>query len=150
MDLLISETESGIPIDVAIVDLHMPGMNGLELSQTIQATQPSSPLPILLMTSVGFNVDRSAYRVTGIRHTIAKPIRWTQLYELMAEIPRRAPVVDLERTTDDDTTTRRRVLIVEDNAVNQRVARHMLESLGYTADVVSNGEQANEAWRTTH
>ncbi|MFT6816964.1 MAG: CheY-like chemotaxis protein [Myxococcota bacterium] len=139
-----------MPFDLAIIDLHMPDTNRIEFSQTIQTTQKAGPLPALLMTSVGFNVGRSAYRVAGIRHAIPKPIRWTQLYELMAEIPRRTSVLDLDPTNElGDARHERPVLIVEDNAVNQKVARHMLESLGYTADVVSNGVQAVEAWRRT-
>jgi len=83
----------------------------------------------------------------GIARALTKPVRQSQLYDAIASAmcgtaleprPVPAPAPPPERT-------RGRVLVAEDNPVNQKVAAHLLEQLGYLADVVGNGEEAIDA-----
>ncbi|MFO1359547.1 response regulator, partial [Plasticicumulans sp.] len=60
--------------DVVLMDLHMPGMDGLEATRRIRATERGRTLPILAMTAAALAQDREATRAAGMNGHIAKPI----------------------------------------------------------------------------
>jgi CheY-like chemotaxis protein/HPt (histidine-containing phosphotransfer) domain-containing protein len=93
----------------------------------------------------------SAAREAGIDAWLSKPVRQSQLFDCLATLM--APPDEIGSTTLHEIVVQaerpvlrgQRLLIAEDNAVNQKVAVHMLERLGYPADVVANGLEALEA-----
>jgi signal transduction histidine kinase/CheY-like chemotaxis protein len=140
------------PPRLAVLDLHMPGMNGLELARQVRARWPELDLEVALLTGVGFPGDASALRAAGVQHVLTKPLRWSRLHEVLtglARSERRVHTPDPAPAPPPRPRRDGRILVVEDNVINQKVARHMLEVLGYEADVVSDGIQAVEAWRRT-
>jgi CheY-like chemotaxis protein len=140
------------PFALAILDLQMPGMNGLELAHHIKIDALLSYLPLVMLTSVGMHGSEAAFRQSGIAVALSKPVRQPQLMQALttAMQSRAARNVGLRRltpTADSPAQLRRsvqrpHVLVAEDNAVNQRVAVRMLERLGYRADVASDGREA--------
>jgi PAS domain S-box-containing protein len=141
----------GEPYDLAIVDMRMPGMDGVELTRAIKADPALSPTRVVLLTSVGEDVGRKA-REAGVEASLAKPVKQSQLYDCLAS------VAGLRDQTEGETPSPApneeagararkgvRVLLAEDNPVNQTVALRMLERLGYDADVASDGVEAVEA-----
>jgi CheY-like chemotaxis protein/HPt (histidine-containing phosphotransfer) domain-containing protein len=141
----------GDPLDVAILDMQMPEMDGLILAREIRRYRDADALPLVMLTSLGRRAeDREARReFTAI---LTKPIRASQLYEAIAAAvgaqPRGAQGA---RQAEADVIARGRaplrVLLAEDNAVNQQLALRMLGTLGYHADVAVNGVEALEALR---
>ncbi|HET6404000.1 MAG TPA: response regulator [Candidatus Thermoplasmatota archaeon] len=134
----------GHPVDVAILDYHMPGMNGGDLARRIRALRPREPPLLLLASSAG----KSTVEPGLFEATLTKPVRFSLLYNTIVEVigrkpraaprplPPRAPIVDLAARKP------LRILLAEDNAVNQKVALRMLEQIGYRADVAANGREA--------
>ena len=135
---------AGRPYDVAVLDMHMPGMDGLALARAIRADAALAGTKLLLLTSVGVDEDAEALRAAGVAAHLTKPVRQSELYDALARAmgrPGRAsrPAVPASAPA---TRVRGTVLLVEDNAVNQEVAREMLSSFGVEVHVAEDGEQA--------
>jgi CheY-like chemotaxis protein len=136
--------------DLAILDLHMPEMDGITLGKEIRTLQTADPAPLILLTSLGGHAGELQ---TNLFTTILmKPIRPSALFDALQGIFADKPVqivqeVITEPTLDPEMAARHplRILLAEDNAVNQKVALRLLSQLGYRADVAANGLEAIQA-----
>jgi CheY-like chemotaxis protein len=145
---LISSDE---PFDIAILDMLMPEMDGLDLGREIRALRPAADLPMLMLSSVGAPQVASQTSDTPVADlfgaVLTKPIKAAQLRNaLLRALSFDAPMpAQRTRHTFDRTLAERaplRILLAEDNRVNQLVALRMLERMGYRADVAGNGIEA--------
>ena len=138
--------ERGEHFDVAVLDMMMPGMDGIALAGEIRLHRSETELPLLLLTSLG---RLPHTRSTGaFAAQLAKPVRASQLYNALVRLV--ATVVETPEAAEivadgKQATSSLRILLAEDNAVNQMVALRLLERLGYGADVASNGLEALDA-----
>jgi two-component system, sensor histidine kinase and response regulator len=153
LKLLRVAAESGEPYAVAILDMQMPGMDGMELARRIKQDSSLYSTRLILLTSLGMRGDTRAARRAGIEAYLTKPVRQSHLYDAIAMVmgsPEEAeggeaPLVTQHTIGEERARVRARLLLAEDNAVNQKVAVKMLESLGYRVDVAANGLEAVEA-----
>ena len=135
--------EEGRPVDIALIDSELPGIDGIQTAAEISRTRASAP--IIVMSPFGRR-DGSGEDNSILR--INKPIKLLRLYDALHS----ALDSSYKRTRSDDDApeinTRMgeehplRILIAEDNLINQKVALRLLERLGYKADVVANGLEA--------
>ena len=137
------------PFDLAILDLHMPETDGIQLAQAIRADPQLSDLRLLMLTSVGY--DAEAPGAPNLDAWVTKPIRKTLLRHALVsllqephKIPAR-PAADPAPVMDPARSAHVRILLVEDTPVNREVATGMLEVLGYGVHAVENGRLAVEA-----
>jgi CheY-like chemotaxis protein len=139
----------GRKFDIAILDMHMPGMDGLTLARGIAKAAPA--LPMVLFSSLG---RRESDDTEGVfRAYLAKPLRQSQLFDtlvslLSREVVKTAPAATSAKPQMDPSMAERhplRILLAEDNAVNQKLALRLLQQMGYRADVASNGLEAVES-----
>ncbi|MGI8807732.1 MAG: response regulator [Acidimicrobiales bacterium] len=138
------------PFDLAILDYHMPGMDGLELARAIRADPALASTKLVLLTSSGRWGHAQSAGGTEIDAFLTKPIRQSALYDALVTVTGlpEAPggrVVTVSTVADVRGKARAHVLVVEDNIVNQKVAAGMLERLGYRVDVAANGIEAVDA-----
>jgi GAF domain-containing protein/DNA-binding response OmpR family regulator/anti-sigma regulatory factor (Ser/Thr protein kinase) len=132
--------------DLAILDMHMPGMDGSTLAQRIRDT--GHMLPLVLFTSLGQREAADSLFAA----TLAKPLRQSQFFDTLVSLlgrdntPRPAPAPAKPRI-DADLARRHplRILLAEDNVVNQKLALRLLQQMGYRADVAGNGLEAIES-----
>ncbi|WP_136611872.1 hybrid sensor histidine kinase/response regulator [Sinomonas albida] len=134
----------GSPFDLAVLDLCMPGTNGLQLAQSIGEDPALDPTSVVLLTSAG-QPDAEELRRAGVREWLSKPVRSSELYDRLSRLletngPSRRP--DAAPTPHSAAPIRGRLLVVEDNEVNQLVAKSMAERLGFVVDVVDDGAAA--------
>ena len=150
--------EEGEPYDVAILDMMMPGMDGMQLARIIKDDPNFSRTRLMLLTSIGQRGDGEEARQAGIEAYLTKPVRQSELYNTLATIMGRltetTPQEEKRLFTrhalqEKEICAQGRLLIAEDNAINQKVAVKMLEKLGYQADVVVNGLEAVQALSRT-
>lgn len=138
----------GRPYEVAIVDMKMPGRNGLELARVVQTEPELAGLRLVLLTSLGAMSAAEARRV-GYAAYLTKPVRQAELYRcLLGVVAAPFPMPGGERGKGpgpDPALGGRRVLLAEDSLVNQDVARTMLETLGCVVETVTDGEDAVRA-----
>ena len=164
LDILRRATEGGEPYDLAILDMNMPGMDGMGLASRIKAEPSIARTRLVLLTSSGLRGEAEQARRAGFDAYLTKPVRQSRLYDAIATVmetpadgeqttrrpAQEAPIVTLYSIERARTRTRERrrrahILVAEDNQVNQKVAVSMLERLGYRADVAANGLEALEA-----
>jgi PAS domain S-box-containing protein len=136
----------GDPFDVAVLDMQMPEMDGLELAREIRRYRDETALPLLLLTSVGHLAE--ARGATEFCAQLTKPVKSSQLYDalvrtLAAGAADGAAAADAHRGRSASATLR--LLVAEDNAVNRQLALALLAKLGYDADVAENGREALDA-----
>jgi signal transduction histidine kinase/CheY-like chemotaxis protein len=150
LEMLRAAFAAGRRHDVAIVDMQMPGMNGLDLARTVASDPALAGLPLIMLTSVGDH-SRTA-REAGVFICLTKPVRQVHLYESLCTVLRRDPrspeptTVKIAPPPPAEKRSRHAVvLVVEDNAVNQLLARKLLERFGFRSDVAADGKEAVEA-----
>lgn len=134
--------------DVAILDLRMPGMDGLELARRIRMDLKLSRLKVLLLASGGgANLDPAHIANAGVQTVLHKPLRQAELYSALCRLIRGDDGVSRRpgMFTPYASRLRGRVLVAEDNPVNQEMALAVLENLGCQVDVTANGQEAVEA-----
>jgi CheY-like chemotaxis protein len=138
--------ENGELYDLAILDMHMPEMDGLQLAQRIHASRPK--LPLVLFSSLG---RREAGDTEGLFSAyLAKPVHQSQLFDtlvgLLAHTLAPKEIQAAKPRTDPEMAARHplRILLAEDNVVNQKLALRILSQMGYRADLASNGSEAIE------
>jgi signal transduction histidine kinase/DNA-binding response OmpR family regulator len=147
LTVLRSAAAAGAAFDLAILDVDMPEMNGVELARAIR-DEAGLDLKLLLLSSVAAGVKPSDCRELGIDGHISKPARQTQLYELVTTALNATGALDpaladaAEASPDTAERLGGRVLLVEDNVVNQAVAMGMLDVLGCEVAVAVNGREA--------
>ena len=149
--LALSQGQGQLP-DIIITDMHMPEMDGVSLAGAIKAKPAWAGLPVVLLTSGFMPPGHEAAQLFAAR--LLKPARQKQLFDTVARCiatqgglkaaPDAAPV--------EDTSARGKikVLVVDDNAVNLKVACAMLTRLGYLSQVALDGQEAVEAVSRTH
>ena len=121
---------------MAILDMHMPEMDGLALARTIKADPTIADVQLVLLTSVHVSGEHEDARQAGIEKCLSKPVRQSQLYKCLVTITQGVTERPATRRFSrlqlglDDIGNRGRVLLVEDNPVNQEVAYEMLSQLG--------------------
>jgi signal transduction histidine kinase/CheY-like chemotaxis protein/HPt (histidine-containing phosphotransfer) domain-containing protein len=136
--------QAGKPFELAVLDMHMPNMDGLQLAREIRAL-PTPDTKLLMLSSTYANTDQSTRLDSGILRYLNKPIRRADLFRVITGMLGAGP---LEATSQprrpDELTTQvgRHVLLVEDNPINQHVAAAMLRRLGLLVSLAANGAEA--------
>ncbi len=136
----------GDPVQLVVLDMHMPHMDGLQLARAIKGDPELSDVAMVMLTSAFDSGDAAERREAGILRCVNKPIRQSELREVVCA----ALGSDGEQATEADEGHKKveavqlhgRVLLAEDHPVNQEVARAMLTKLGLRVDMAANGEEA--------
>ncbi|MGE5172010.1 MAG: response regulator, partial [Rudaea sp.] len=141
--------DAGEAFDLAVVDMHMPEMDGIALSRALRERRPT--LPLVLFSSLGRREAGDDERLFAAYLT--KPVHQSQLFDTLAGLftkePRaRTPSAAAAAVRADPQMAVRhplRILLAEDNVVNQKLALRILQQMGYRADLASNGLEAVES-----
>jgi len=146
---LIQAWEAGQPFQLAILDMHMPGMDGLQLAGAIHADSRISSIRMMILTSTYSNAGQLERLQVGISRCINKPIRQIELFEVISDVM--CQHLDVFMTTRSallapipgapSIILHGNILLAEDNAVNQQVAEAMLAKLGLTTVIANNGQE---------
>ena len=141
--------QEGEIFDLAILDMQMPEMDGLQLAEAIRQMRSEKELPLVMLTSLGKR--GAAEGEVKFAAYLSKPIKPGHLHDALVSVlagKDAVRVAPAEKTSEFDPEMGRRhplrLLLAEDNATNQKLALRLLERLGYGADVVTNGREALE------
>ncbi len=135
-------------VEVAFIDMKMPGMNGIELAHAIRNDRTIVEPALVMLTSVMPADGAKAAREAGIVAYLNKPARRSQLEKILHRLldaPAAVLAVAADVAAPIETNKPGRVLLAEDNMVNRTIATSMLRQLGWEVDCAKNGVEAVSA-----
>jgi signal transduction histidine kinase/DNA-binding response OmpR family regulator len=144
LDRLAALHASGQRVDVALIDMKMPVLDGLGFAEGARDRPQIAPLRIVMLTSLATDEDARKARAAGVDVYLAKPIRQHELLRAVLQVPQTGPVYAAA-----PLALGTRILVVEDNLVNQEVIKAMLELMGCDAMIASSGAEALAALAQT-
>ncbi len=146
------------PFEVALLDHDMPGCDGAELGRQINADSELNVTRLVLLTSSGQHGDGSHFAEIGFAGYLIKPVSQGDLLDCLMVVlgastegwlSRTNPLVTQHELQSIRARARSaRLLLAEDQPINQKVAAHTLQKMGYSVDIVENGREAVRAWAT--
>ena len=156
VDAVASAAGGAAPYDVVVLDMQMPGMDGLDVAAAVRALpafRAAPPPALVLLTSVSRDAAlRERASAAGVGAVLYKPAKPAALHAAFGDAFGDAPAppdaeADGPGAPDEPAGPPLAILVAEDNVVNQKVALRLLARLGHTADVVADGAEAVAAVR---
>ena len=143
---LTEESSKGTPYHIAILDMQMPKMDGLQLGIKIRNdNRLFKSTRLMMLTSQGQRGDAQRLEAAGFNGYLNKPIDQTTLYNALMSITKvhspEQPLITSYSPREVPQFTAR-ILVVEDNAINQKVAQGLLKKFGLNVDLAANGVEA--------
>jgi len=153
LNQLLEAAGQGDPFRMAIIDMHMPGMDGETLGKRIRQAPALSETLLVMMATMGRRGDASRLRKIGFSAYLTKPVKEPIVHDCLVRVlsdeegPSAKPDQHIvtRHSIVEDRWRKTRILLAEDNVINQKVALKILEKIGCRADAVVNGRQALEA-----
>ena len=143
------DSDGKAPYELIVLDMQMPGMDGVETATAIKEDPQINKIPIIILTSMGQRGDASLFESLGCSAYLLKPVKQQQLYNTLLAVigiqddqkvkPRK---IITRHTISDDQLRTVKVLLAEDNPINQKLALALLKKAGILAEAVQNGKQA--------
>jgi len=148
LEILSDAATANNPYSVAILDMQMPEMDGMELGRLIREDNRFSKMRMVLLTSQGRRGDAKKVQRSGFDGYLSKPVNQSDLYNTLLQV---IGVTGNEQHLVTRYAAREMqkfnacILVAEDNITNQIVAQGMLEKFGIKVDVAANGDEAMTA-----
>jgi len=161
LDAFRSAAAHSRPFDVALIDGLIDGRHGVELAQAIRNDEGIPSVRLILSCTFGQRLAEDELKDAGFRASLMKPVRRSELYDCLVTVTTNVPSdgrpasskdalerdeSDPDEPPKDDSAIsfgpQATLLVVEDNPINQQVARHQLEKMGYRADIAKDGIDA--------
>ena len=150
LEILRHEAVAGTPVELVILDMDVPGMDGLTFAQTIKGEAGLASARLMVLTSLGHRLTTVTMQETGISACLVKPLRQSRLFDCLVDVMSLSGAGTTEPLGNEHPSgyaisplaaaaKNVRILLAEDNMVNQRLALKQLQKLGYNADAVANG-----------
>ncbi|WP_413173645.1 response regulator [Anabaena azotica] len=145
-------------VDIAILDMQMPEMDGLTLAEKIRNLPNYKRLPLIMLSSIGNvqNYENSQQVNLEFAAYLNKPIKKSQLLKILINIFSNDVIMNKDNISASTQSKfdhlmadklPLKIIVAEDNVVNQKVAINILQRLGYRADVAANGLEVLAALR---
>ncbi|MFG0647638.1 hybrid sensor histidine kinase/response regulator [Leclercia adecarboxylata] len=133
-----------------LLDAQMPDMDGVSLALELSVLPQASQSHVIMLSSMSRHFDANMLKRIGIAHYLHKPVAQRELYQTITRVLAPAPRADptpVPVAAPTRAQAELHILLAEDNLVNQKVARRLLERLGHQCEVVNNGREALARWR---
>jgi two-component system sensor histidine kinase/response regulator len=145
-DVLDRHREEGRDIGLIITDMQMPNIDGLRFAETLRGTAGYADVPIVLLSSSVQSAEIARCRALRRSAHLSKPVQPSELFdrivELVAEFPQKPE--QTETPHESLINVGMTILLAEDNAVNRKLAKTLLEKHGHTVVIAENGREALE------
>jgi signal transduction histidine kinase/DNA-binding response OmpR family regulator len=153
LEMLTKAVKEKKPYDIAILDMHMPNMDGAMLGSKIKSDPELKAIPLVMLTSLGMRGDAIKMKDIGFSAYLTKPIKQSQLFECLAavaednknNIPEKSSIFVTKHSMAEGKQGEVCILVAEDNMINQKIIANFLRKFGYQAEIVPNGREAINA-----
>ncbi len=168
LELMSIQVEEGreVPFDIAIVDMQMPDIDGAEFGKRVKGNAQYNNVKLVMMTSMAHRGDACFFAELGYDAYFPKPVTTEDLFKALTVVDSDSqnllvtrhslggidnveskiiPLPELIASRASMTAEHVRILLVEDNVINQEVARGILEDLGFDVDIAADGAQCIES-----
>ncbi len=139
----------GQAIPIVLSDMHMPGADGVMLTEWIRADAALEGTTVIILTSGARPEDLKRCEELKVAAQLMKPVKQSELLEAVGKALGAAVItpsdVETQPAAEDIKLSQLQVLLAEDSVVNQRLAVALLERQGHTVTVVESGKQAIDA-----
>ncbi len=150
LSLLHAVAKVDAPYDAIIVDMLMPAMDGAELGKRIKNDPLLTETKMIMLTSMGMRGEAARMEKIGFAAYLTKPIRRSQFFDCLVTVFSQQPAktsikkqsLITKHSLSEEQRKKTRVLVVDDNLINQKLAKRMVEKFGFTADIASDGKEA--------
>lgn len=145
---------TGRPFELAVLDMHMPAMDGMELAAAIQSTPSRAVTKLVMLSSTYSSATPQARQKAGLLRFLNKPVRRADLQRALAEtitssVATTVPEMSPTAMAESQPALSGHVLLVEDNPINQGVAKAMLGKMGLVVSIADDGAQGVAQVRKT-
>lgn len=145
--VLESSAKSDAPFSVVLTDQVMPEMDGFALASKIRSLPSSDNIKIIMLTSMGQRGDGLRCTRAGINGYLLKPVQEAELFEVISRALQQPgtsgdQITLITRHSIRESQKHLKILLVEDNKINQILARKLLEKWGHSVEVSANGKEA--------
>jgi two-component system, sensor histidine kinase and response regulator len=150
LTLAASSAAAGETYDLAVIDLNMPGMDGIELASTLKADASTAPMTMFLLSSSGERLGAAEAHLRGFAGSLTKPVRASELFDCLITglNDGASPTPSMDAATEPgNEEVMGVILLVEDNKMNQLVGSKVLAKLGFNFDIANHGGEAVSAMR---
>ncbi len=135
--------------DVILIDRMMPGMNGIELAKELKRRYGDRCPPMVMVTSARLSGEKAEILKSGFASILYKPIHEREfaleLHKVIQQRHETPSPEELEKAGDDEEGGGSYALLVEDNPINAKLAKIILQRMGFPVHVAHNGKEALEA-----
>lgn len=147
---VLSLLEKDIAFDVALLDMQMPKMDGVELASRIKSMNLAKPFPLIMLTSMGMQHQTENIKEL-FTYYLNKPIKHSQLADYLLKTltnntqninEGKANISELRKCAEQYPFN---ILVAEDNIINQKMIKNVLTLLGYSSEIVANGLEVLES-----
>lgn len=148
--------QSGEKFEVAVLDMNMPDMDGIELARQIRLLGEPGKVPLILLSSLApfTDIHKSDIESAGFAAALSKPVKPSALLNALmgiftGSLVRAARHVPNAETSSDHTLASEiplRILLVDDNSTNRKLGFKVFDRLGYKADLAADGKSAMAAF----
>ncbi|MDE7403969.1 MAG: response regulator, partial [Lachnospiraceae bacterium] len=139
--------EQNDPFSVILIDWLIPDLNGVETARRLRRIIGDKAIIIILTAYDWSDIEEEA-RAAGVTEFCSKPLFMSELKKILT-----APYREAEETEEQDTPIQflsgKKILLVEDNELNQEIAKTVLEEVGLIIDTADDGTEAVERIETT-
>jgi PAS domain S-box-containing protein len=148
--MLLRAAEEGVPYGLAFVDLHMPGMDGWQFASEVNNNPAIKPTKLILMSPMGTGTEAKMKLLGWFNGYVNKPVKRHELLECVVNAVSTDSGIEASKTLaaepgrepSEAEKRNHHVLVSEDHMVNQQLFQTILEKMGYTVFLASNGMEA--------
>ena len=145
--ILFDAQKDGRPFDMALLDFHMPQMDGLTLTRLIKRNPDICDTALAILSSSSQYITAERQKEVGLAGALTKPLKQSRLFDLVTRTLYQSHLASNEppqpkvavETTDCETY---KVLVVDDNRINRFVVEQILKSAGFQSLAATNGQEA--------
>ncbi|MGH9668202.1 MAG: response regulator [Bryobacteraceae bacterium] len=137
---------AGRPFQLVLTDAQMPGDDGFELARRVRADASFRGVFIMMLSSADLRSAALRCRELQVGTYLTKPVRRGELHKaILRALGLSVPAAALAPVVETPVAAGLRILLVEDNAVNQRLVMRLLEKAGHSAAIAADGLEALDA-----